>query len=76
MKKLCLLLLFGLIASCTTRLETMGDKIYQARDRVMKYFNDNPFIVFYVGGESTYSPEKGLAFMNMSFNSALFWKNK
>ncbi len=64
---------FGLIASCTTRLETMGDKIYQARDRVLKYFDDKPFIVFYVGGESTYSPEKGLNYVNMSFNSAVFF---
>ena len=67
---------FSLIASCTTRLETLGEKVYQSRDRVLKYFGNKPFIIFYVGGESTYSPEKGLAFMNMSFNSALFWKNK
>jgi hypothetical protein len=64
---------FGIIASCTTRLETMGDKLYYARDRILKYFNDKPFIVFYVGGESTYSPEKGFTYINMSFNSALFW---
>jgi len=64
---------FGIIASCTTRLETMGDKIYRARDRILRYFGENPFIVFYVGGESTYSPEKGLNYINMSFNSALFW---
>lgn len=65
---------FGIIASCTTRLETMGDKLYRARDRILKYFNNHPFIVFYVGGESTYSPEKGLVYINMSFNSALFWE--
>jgi hypothetical protein len=64
---------FGIIAACTTRLETMGDKLYVARDKILKYFNDKPFIVFYVGGESTYSPEKGLKYINMSFNSALFW---
>ena len=64
---------FGLMASCTTRLETMGDKIYQARDKILKYFDDRPFIVFYVGGESTYSPERKLNYVNMSFNSALFW---
>ena len=67
---------FGLIASCTTRLETLGAKVYQSRDRVLKYFGTRPFIVFFVGGESTYSPEKGLTFVNMSFNSALFWKDK
>ncbi len=64
---------FGLISSCTTRLETMGNRIYQARYRISKYMKDSPFIVFYVGGESTYSPEKGLNYANMSFNSAIFW---
>ena len=66
---------FGLISSCTTRLETMGDRIYKARERVMNYFDNSPFIVFYVGGESTYSPEKGFNYVNMSFNSAVFWQN-
>ncbi|MBN2600293.1 MAG: hypothetical protein JXA75_07110 [Candidatus Thermoplasmatota archaeon] len=66
---------FGLISSCTTRLETMGDKIYQAQNRIQKYFDKQPFIVFYVGGESTYSPEKGLNYVNMSFNSAIFWSD-
>jgi hypothetical protein len=65
---------FGLIASCTTRLETMGAKISKERDRILQYFNESPFIVFYVGGESTYSLEKGLNYINMSFNSAIFWK--
>ncbi len=66
---------FGLISSCTTRLITMGDKIYQAHDHILNHFKDKPFIVFYVGGESTYSPTKGLNFVNMSFNSAVFWPN-
>ena len=64
---------FGLIASCTTRLETTGNKIYRARNNVLQYFGNKPFIVFYVGGESTYSPEKGLNYVNISFNSAIFW---
>ncbi|MBE3122417.1 MAG: hypothetical protein IMZ43_06975 [Thermoplasmata archaeon] len=64
---------FGLIASCTTRLETMGDKTYRSRDHILQYFGESPFIEFYVGGESTYSPNKGLTFVNMSFNTAVFW---
>lgn len=64
---------FGLISSCTTRLITMGDKIYQAREHILDHFKDKPFIVFYVGGESTYSPKNGLNFVNMSFNSVIFW---
>jgi hypothetical protein len=53
----------------------MGSKIYQAKERIQKYFGENPFIVFYVGGESTYSPENGLNYVNMSFNSAVFKTN-
>ena len=64
---------FGLVSSCNTRLITMGNKIYLARDRFLNYFDEKPFIVFYVGGESTYSPKKGLNYVNMSFNSAIFW---
>jgi hypothetical protein len=67
---------FGLVSSCSTRLITMGDKIYQARDRLLNYFGERPFIVFYVGGESTYSPQKGLNYVNMSFNSAIFWNEE
>jgi hypothetical protein len=67
---------FGLISSCTTRLITMGDKIYQARDKISSFFNNKPFLVFYVGGESTYSPDNGLKFVNMSFNTAIFWNNQ
>jgi hypothetical protein len=67
---------FGLMSSCTTRLETMGNKIYQSRNRISKYMKDSPFIVFYVGGESTYSPKKGLSYANMSFNIAVFGYNK
>ncbi|MCK4348786.1 MAG: hypothetical protein KAW47_09240, partial [Thermoplasmatales archaeon] len=67
---------FGLVSSCSTRLITMGDKIYQAKDHIQRYFGEKPFIVFYVGGESTYSPQKGLNYVNMSFNSAVFWNDK
>lgn len=64
---------FGLFASCSTRLITMGDQIYIAREKILDYFREKPFIVFYVGGESTYSPDNGLIYTNMSFNSAVFW---
>jgi hypothetical protein len=64
--------IFGLISSCTTRLITMGDKIYKSQENILNYFNEKPFIVFYVGGESTYSQDKGLNFVNMSFNTAIF----
>jgi len=67
---------FGLISSCSTRLVTMGDKIYKAKERIQKYFGDSPFIALYVGGESTYSPDKGLNFVNMSFNTLTFYEKR
>jgi len=65
---------FGLISSCITRFETLGHKIYDIKDRVNMYMKDNPFIVFYVGGESTYSKNTGLEYSNISFNSAVINK--
>ena len=64
---------FGLFASCSTRLITLGKEIYKARDKMLDCFGEKPFIVFYVGGESTYSPNTGLVYTNTSFNSAVFW---
>ena len=65
---------FGLIASCTTRFETLEDFSYLVKDRIHEYFGEKPFIEFYVGGESTYSPQRGLNYVNMSFNTAIFWE--
>jgi len=64
--------LFGIISSCTTRLETLGHKIYHVKDQVQNYLHNQPFIIYYVGGESTYSPTEGLDYANMSFNTAVF----
>jgi hypothetical protein len=67
---------FGIISSCTTRLETLGNKIYHVKDQVQHVLQNQPFIIFYVGGESTYSPENGLDYANMSFNTAIFWEKQ
>lgn len=66
--------MFGLIASCTTRLETLGAKVYEVQGILKEYFKEKPFIDFYVGGESTYSEKKGLKYMNISFNSSVFYQ--
>jgi len=63
---------FALFSSCVTRLETLGNKIFDVRERISTYLNNKPFIEFYVGGESSYSPLNGLEYMNISFNSAIF----
>ena len=63
---------FGLISSCITRFETLGYNMYDIRERVLTHMRDKPFIVFYVGGESTYSRSTGLSYSNISFNSTVF----
>lgn len=60
---------FGLISSCITRFETLGYNMYDVREKVQMYMKHRPFIVFYVGGESTYSQQSGLQYSNISFNS-------
>ncbi|MDG6218061.1 MAG: FIST N-terminal domain-containing protein [Candidatus Thermoplasmatota archaeon] len=62
---------FGLISSCITRFETLGHKMYEVRDRIKTHVKDSPFVVFYVGGESTYSKNEGLSYSNISFNSMI-----
>jgi hypothetical protein len=62
---------FGLISSCITRFETLGYNMYDVREKVQTYMKQRPFIVFYVGGESTYSESTGLNYSNISFNSTI-----
>lgn len=62
---------FALISSCVTRLETLGNKIFDVQDKIKNQIHNRPFIEYYVGGESTYSKTLGLDYMNMSFNTAV-----
>jgi len=62
---------FGLISSCITRFETLGYNMYDVREKVQMYMQNQPFIVFYVGGESTYSEHTGIKYSNISFNSMI-----
>jgi hypothetical protein len=45
--------------------------MYDVREKVERYMQDQPFIVFYVGGESTYSKETWIKYSNISFNSMI-----
>ena len=65
---------FGLVSSCAIRLQTLGMNIFKVREVLVDYFKDQPFLLFYVGGEMTYSPEKGLKYGNDTFNTAIFWR--
>ena len=62
---------FALMSSCVTRLETLGTKIFNVQNQIKYHLQNKPFIEYYVGGESTYSSEYGLDYMNMSFNTAV-----
>ena len=64
---------FGIIVSCGIRLMTLSKNIYKVREKLLKNFNDQPFLLFYTNGESTYIPDKGLKSCNDTFNSAVFW---
>lgn len=63
----------GLISACAIRLQTLGGNIFKVREILMDYFKDKPFLLFYVGGEMSYSPENGLKYGNDTFNTAIFW---
>ncbi|UCD13212.1 MAG: hypothetical protein JSW60_06550 [Thermoplasmatales archaeon] len=63
----------GLISSCAIRLQTLGSNIFKVREALMDYFKEKPFLLFYVGGEMSYSPENGLRYGNDTFNTAIFW---
>jgi hypothetical protein len=59
---------FGFIISCAARLETLGRNIFTVKQKLQDYFGDTPFLLVYVGGEDTYSKEKGKRHINESFN--------
>jgi len=64
---------FGIFSSCVTRLLTLGSKTKYVQNELKNYFQEKPFLVFYVSGEGTYSSkEKKLIDADMSFNSAIF----
>jgi hypothetical protein len=65
-----------IISSCATRLETLGSKSYTTFDTILKVMGKKPFLLFNVGGEGAYSPDKGLFYGNEMFNSAGFWSSE
>ena len=65
---------FGLSSACMTILQSLGYKVSEVQLELKKYFGDKPFIMFVCAGEGSYSPEKGINYANMSFNTAIFGK--
>jgi len=66
--------LFGLVVSCTARLEALGAHIYDIRNILMDFFDNTPFLVVYGAGEGTYTPQTKSNYFNESFNVGLFYK--
>lgn len=64
---------WGIIVSCATRLETLSHNIYKVREKLLNYFGEQPFLLFYTNGECTYTPTDGLKCCNETFNTAIFW---
>jgi len=64
--------LFGLISSCGIRLETLGPAVYSVRDKLLNFFKESPFLLYYVGGEAVYTPERGIYYGNDTFNLSVF----
>jgi len=67
---------FGLFSVCITILETLGSNVCKLRENIIEYLEDKPFILFFSTGEGTYSPTKGFAYANMSYNTAIFGHKK
>jgi hypothetical protein len=63
---------FGIISSCVTILETLGDKVFALRENMLNYFKEKPFLMFWCAGEGSYSQIKNLTYANMSFNTVVF----
>lgn len=58
----------GFIISCSARLETLGNNIFKVKEKLSDFFGNTPYLLVYVGGEDTYSQNKGKRHINESFN--------
>jgi len=65
---------FGLISSCGMRILTLGKNVNLVRDKLLDFYKNTPFILYYVAGEGSYSPTNGLTQGNYTFNMGNFWK--
>lgn len=67
---------FGLFSACVTIFETLGYNLNNVKNDLSNYFGEKPFLMFACVGEGTYSPKNNITYANMSFNTAIFGKNK
>lgn len=61
---------------CYTLLITLGNHMKEIRKKMIEKFGGKPFLMLFSQGEGTYSPKRGMNYANMSFNTAIFGREK
>jgi hypothetical protein len=62
----------ALFSACAMRLLALGNNSYAIYKKIKEKLKDIPFIVYFVGGEATYSQNQGLQYGNYLFSSTIF----
>lgn len=62
----------GLFSECATRVFTLGSYVYKEQQYLKSYFGNTPFLVLYMGGESSYTSDKISIYGNELFCGSLF----
>jgi len=65
---------FGFIISCTARLETLSNGIFQIYNILNNHYENKPYIVIYLSGEDIRRPNEKTIRQNESFNVLNFSK--
>jgi len=63
---------FGLFSECATRVFTLGSHVYKEQEYLKSFFGNTPFLVLYMGGESSYTSDKKTIYGNELFCGSLF----
>ncbi len=67
--------MLGLLTSCVSRQNFLGIKVYKVQEKLKHYFQENPFLLLYVGGEGMCTPEVEAQFLNETITSTIFEKS-
>lgn len=65
---------FGLIFSCASRVQTLGEKSYIVSGHLQNYFKDKSFLSLFTAGEGMCSPRTEPTYATMAFNAGIFWR--
>lgn len=68
--------MFGILTSCVSRQGFLGMKVYRVQEKLKQYFEEHPFLLIYVGGEGTCTPQEGSYFLNETITSTIFEKTR